>query len=170
MGAAQTLISVREYLSTSYQPDVDYVDGEIEERNVGEKEHGQLQLRMAFLLTLQQKLLPFLDTRLRVSPTRYRVPDLCAYEKEPDESVFSQPPDLCIEILSPEDRLSRCVKVVQDYLSIGVPTVWVLDPLEKIAYVATQTEAFHQVRDRIATSDGKVEFTLEQIFSNERLF
>ena len=31
------LISVREYLSTSYRPDCDYVDGEVQERNLGEK-------------------------------------------------------------------------------------------------------------------------------------
>ena len=40
-----TLIAVREYLATPYHPDVDCVDGVIEGRNVGEREHGELQLR-----------------------------------------------------------------------------------------------------------------------------
>jgi hypothetical protein len=44
----ETLVSVREYLSTAYYPDVDYVDGQLEDRNVGEKEHGELLMRIAF--------------------------------------------------------------------------------------------------------------------------
>ena len=38
------IISVEDYLNTTYRPDVDYVDGEIEERNLGEFDHGDLQL------------------------------------------------------------------------------------------------------------------------------
>jgi hypothetical protein len=40
---AATLISVEEYLRTSYRPDCDYVDGEVLERNVGERDHSKLQ-------------------------------------------------------------------------------------------------------------------------------
>jgi hypothetical protein len=32
--STRTLISVEEYLRSSYEPDCDFVDGEIEERNV----------------------------------------------------------------------------------------------------------------------------------------
>src|SRR5438132_1219812 len=110
-------IPITEYLTSTYHPDVDYVDDHIEERNVGEKEHGKLQFRVAILLERQRTLIPFLATRLMISPTRYRVPDVCAYEREPDESIFTQPPALCIEVLSPEDRLSRIIEVAQDYLA-----------------------------------------------------
>ncbi len=40
---ARTLISVEEYLATSYRPDCDYVDGEVVERNLGEWDHSRLQ-------------------------------------------------------------------------------------------------------------------------------
>src|SRR6185295_19323690 len=40
---ATTLISVEEYLSSVYDPDMDYVDGELEDRSVGEKDHAKLQ-------------------------------------------------------------------------------------------------------------------------------
>jgi len=36
--AAAATISLEEYLSTSYSPDCDFVDGQIEERNVGENQ------------------------------------------------------------------------------------------------------------------------------------
>ena len=43
MATTPTLLSIDEYLRTSYHPDADYVDGEIEERNLGEYEHAKLQ-------------------------------------------------------------------------------------------------------------------------------
>ena len=45
-----TLISVEEYLATSYRPDCDYVDGRIEERNLGELDHSSLQTAVAVFL------------------------------------------------------------------------------------------------------------------------
>src|SRR5437762_2335461 len=38
-----TLLSVENYLNTSYSPDMEYRDGVLVERNVGEKEHARLQ-------------------------------------------------------------------------------------------------------------------------------
>ena len=104
---ATTLISVEEYLSSGYDPDMDYVDGELEDRNVGEKDHAKLQLRMARLLDNLGGWFVTIETRIKVSSTRFRVPDVCVYEQEPDEQVFKVPPLLIVEVLSPEDRMSR---------------------------------------------------------------
>jgi Uma2 family endonuclease len=164
-----TLVSVEEYLATAYHPDVDYVEDHLEERNVGKKEHGKLQFRIAILLKRTRKLVPFIETRLRISMTRFRVPDVCAYAEEPDESIFTKAPVLCIEILSPEDRLSRITEVVQDCLSMGVPTVWVLDPLKKKASIVDAAAGFREVSGQIATTDGRVVLTLEEIFSDDEI-
>ena len=40
---ATTLISVAEYLAASYHPDREYIDGILEERNLGEYDHANLQ-------------------------------------------------------------------------------------------------------------------------------
>jgi hypothetical protein len=45
--ATTNLVSVREYLNTSYRPDCDYIDGEVRERNWGELEHALLQTLLA---------------------------------------------------------------------------------------------------------------------------
>jgi Uma2 family endonuclease len=166
----QTSISVDEYLSTAYHPDVDYLDGFLEERNVGEKEHGKLQRRVANLLERQGHLIPFIETRLRISPTRYRIPDVCAYHTEPDEAVFTQPPALCIEILSPEDRPNRTSRLIQDYFSIGVPSIWVFDPIQKQAFAADFSAELHRVTGSISTADQTVVLTLDEIFSSKSLF
>ncbi len=45
--ATTTFIPVEEYLHTSYRPDVDYVDGELQERNLGEQYHSVVQATVA---------------------------------------------------------------------------------------------------------------------------
>ena len=41
---ATVQISLEEYLQTSYHPDCDYVDGEVQERNWGEFDHATVQM------------------------------------------------------------------------------------------------------------------------------
>ena len=40
--AADPLVSLYEYLHSNYQRDMDYVDGVLEERNLGENTHADL--------------------------------------------------------------------------------------------------------------------------------
>jgi hypothetical protein len=65
--------------------------------------------------------------------------------------------------------MSRIMNVVRDYLSMGVPTVWVLDPLEKKAYVAEGAVALREASGSIATADGRVTLELDEVFSDEEL-
>src|SRR5205085_2669796 len=125
---ATTLISVEEYLSSGYDPDMDYVDGELEDRNVGEKDHGKVQFRIARLLDNLGGWFVTIETRMKVSPTRFRVPDVCVYAQEPDEQVFKDPPLLIVEVLSPEDRMSRRPRKLEDYYRMGCKNIWILDP------------------------------------------
>ena len=37
------LVSIEEYLSTSYHPDHEYIDGRVTERNLGERTHSATQ-------------------------------------------------------------------------------------------------------------------------------
>jgi hypothetical protein len=48
--AVATLVPIEEYLSTSWDPDREYVAGRLIERNVGELDHSYLQSLMAKLL------------------------------------------------------------------------------------------------------------------------
>ena len=84
--------------------------------------------------------------------------------------MFTRPPFLCVEILSPEDRMSRVMRVVHEYLAMGVSTVWVPDPLEKKAYMADAGKGFREVSDQIAASDQGVVLTLSEIFSEEEFY
>src|SRR5579872_1908850 len=97
-----TLISVEEYLATSYRPDCDYVDGRIEERNLGELDHSSLQTAVAayfFSRRKQWNITVVVEQRVQVSAARFRIPDVCVVLGEPDGQIFRQPPFICIEIL-----------------------------------------------------------------------
>src|ERR1700674_271801 len=100
---SRTLVSVDEYLHTSYDPDCDYVDGAIVERNVGELDHSDLQSEIvAYFRARKQKLgvRAFSELRLQVSRTRFRVPDVCVVAGKPTEQILTKPPLIAIEILS----------------------------------------------------------------------
>jgi Uma2 family endonuclease len=165
--AAAALVSVEEYLSTSYEPDCDYVDGELEDRHVGEKDHSKLQIRLSSYLHVHRKrwgISAFTEQRVRVSASRYRVPDICVTLGEPDEQVFAGPPFLCIEILSPEDRAGRMQRKIADYLKFGVRYVWVIDPRTRdaVIYTASGTQL---IEDGILrTSDPGIAVPLSEVF------
>jgi Uma2 family endonuclease len=139
--AVETFVSVEEYLHTSYRPDCDYVDGQVQERNLGEKDHSRTQGRIHIYLhnrypDLRHRL--FLELRVQVAANRFRVPDLCILAPDaPEEQIVTTPPILCIEILSPEDQLSRYEERLNDYFAMGVPSCWIIDPGSRRAWVAT---------------------------------
>ena len=166
--ATGTLVSLEEYLATSYEPDCDFVDGELEERNLGEWDHGRLQVKIGAYLFAHyeaQGMRVAMGLRIRVSPDRVRIPDLCVFLTDPQQCVPSTPPFLCIEILSPEDRMSRLEVRNNDYLTMGVGTVWVLDPETRQVYTATAAEGLREVKTGVLrTESPAVEMPLSDIF------
>ena len=169
MGKPLTLVSVEDYLHTSYSPDYDYVDGVLEDRNVGEKDHSKAQKKLLRYLDDRSgswNIFVIQEQRVQVSKTRYRVPDICVMlGPEPDEQIFTQPPFLCIEILSPEDRISRMQERINDYFTFGVRHVWLIDPWKHQAWSYTPGE-IREVRDGVLrTVDPELSVPLEAIFN-----
>lgn len=134
MGAT-TAVGIEEYLASSYEPDMDFVDGVLEDRNVGEFDHGDLQGQVIYLLKQAGFRFTVPELRLRVSATRCRVPDVCVYLEKPTQAVPAAPPALTVEVLSPDDRMSRVMARLKDYIAMGCPCVWLLDPQLKEAYI-----------------------------------
>ena len=164
--ATGTQISVEEYLHTVYRPDCDYVDGVVEERNLGELDHGLAQTRLAqFFMNLfrQTGLLPVTELRMRVNPTKFRIPDVVVTRGKPDEQILTKPPLLCIEILSPEDRISRMNLRIQEYLDFGVPVVWLIDPAERRVWVYRKN-GMNEATDSISLDGTDITVPFSEIF------
>ena len=51
---------------------------------------------------------------------------------------MTSPPFVCIEILSKDDTMQYMQEKIDDYLHFGVPYVWIVNPLNKKAYVVTR--------------------------------
>jgi Uma2 family endonuclease len=122
---------VTEYLQTSYRPDREYVDGEVRERNVGKWEHARVQWLLAgWFMNHEAKwgVIGSTEQRVQITSDRVRIPDLVVVAAGPQPDVLVEPPLLVIEILSPEDSYSDTQERAEDYLSMGVGTVWIIDP------------------------------------------
>lgn len=133
----EAFVSVQEYLRTDYEPDPDYVDGQLEDRNVGEHDHGFLQILLGTIFTNNRRnwdVHTVTDVRVQVAPTRFRVPDVSVLRaNDARDPVLKKPPMIVIEILSPEDRLSRFQEKLDDYEAFGVENIWVFDPQRRKA-------------------------------------
>ena len=169
MATATTLISIEEYLRTVYRPDCDYVDGHIEERNVGERDHNRLQIILGAWFLQHEKawnifVLP--EQRTRVSSARVRIPDVCLLRSDaPNEQVLTTPPLLCVEILSPEDRLPRIARIMDDYARMGVPNLWILDPKDRVAYDYASDGLLKLTTDRLAIPNTEIFVDLPTLFT-----
>jgi len=152
-----TSVPLSEYLNTSYRPDCDYLEGELLERNVGEAEHSRLQTKIAaWLFTREKKLgiTVYTEQRVQVKARRFRVPDITVMAGEgPATGIIRTPPFLCIEILSPEDRLTQMRERVGDYLELGVRFVWVIDPRTRLATIYT-TDSVREVKDGVLSTEN----------------
>jgi Uma2 family endonuclease len=167
MGAA-TLFSVEEYLSTSYSPDREYIDGRIVERNLGELTHSRIQRRSIVYFDLRSKQLGIEvvpEQRVQVSPTRFRVPDVTVVKASQFQGeIFSSPPHLCIEILSKDDTLDYMQEKIDDYLRFGVPYVWIINPRLRKGYVATDAGIVETRSGVLETTDPEIHVPLAEIF------
>lgn len=132
MATAAQHVPLELYLHSSYEPDAEYVDGEIEERAVGEYDHASWQ--NAILTWFQQhaakwniRVRP--ELRVQVAKTRFRVPDVTVLDRsQPIEQIITRPPIAVFEVLSPEDTHSRLMRKLGDYAAMGIPQIWVVDP------------------------------------------
>ena len=113
--------------------------GSWRERNVGEHDHGFVQLLLGGLFLEHMddwRVRPITEQRVRVSEKRVRIPDLAVLRAEtPVEPVALTPPLICIEVLSPEDRLSRAKLPLVDYWRMGVRHAWLFDPIRQAAWI-----------------------------------
>ena len=162
-------VTVEEYLRTAYRPDCEYVDGRVEERNLGEYDHGLLQTLLATLFTNNRNdwgVRAVTDVRLQVSTHRFRVPDVMVLRVgAPREQIVTHPPLIAVEILSPEDRLSRMQERINDYLSMGVENIWVIDPGMRRAWIADSSGSLLVQAEALTVTGTAIRVELAQVFA-----
>ena len=75
---------------------------------------------------------------------------------------FPGPPDLAVEVLSPDDRAGEVLAKVQDWLDAGCLAVWVADPRTRTITVYRSRSEIVVLRDSETLSGGDLlpDFTL----------
>lgn len=150
-----TRISEEQYLRSIFEPDAEYVDGEIRERHVGTYDHADWQQAIQYWFrqhATKWNIRPVPELRIRVRPGKYRIPDVSVLDSSfPKEQVPTQPPIAVFEVLSPEDTVQELYEKLDDYVGMGIPQIWVVDP---------KTGSFKRYADRgLAPS---TQFTLRE--------
>jgi Uma2 family endonuclease len=166
---SERFVPVEEYLGTSYRPDCDYVDGRIEERNLGEYEHSRVQHMLDRIFGNHERewaVLTAPECRLQVGVNRFRVPDVMVLRRGQKVSrIVVEAPLLCIEVLSPEDTWAKMRARLNDYLAMGVKHVWCFDPEAREARRYT-ADGFEVVREAELTVAGtEIRVSVGEVFS-----
>jgi Uma2 family endonuclease len=95
-------------------------------------------------------------------PDTVRGPDVSFYsvERMPlDAEVIGyndQPPDLVVEILSPNDPVNAMRRKLQDYFSAGVRLAWIVDPEDRTVTIHTEPLASRTLTSDMTLTGGDV--------------
>jgi Uma2 family endonuclease len=165
------LISVEEYLSTGYEPDCEYEDGVLVERSVGEFDHSLIQTLLASIFTNNMDawgVYGLTEQRVQVGARHFLVPDVCVLRLgAPTDPIVAEPPLIAIEIMSPEDRMTRTATKAAKYRIFGIENVWVIDPTKRVV-LRGGVEGLEEVLDgELAVAGTPIRINIVELF--ERL-
>lgn len=166
-------VSIEEFLAMEEtKPYLELIDGEVVSKAMPTPQHGLLVLELGSQLRNYLKNSregqAFTEVRHH-NPQEERVylPDLSVtlrgrLPKDSLRALVEVPPDLAIEVLSPDDRAARVLDRVQFYLRAGVQLVWIVDPESRAVFVyrpgVAQEE--HRVPDVLDAKPVLSDFTL----------
>ena len=123
------------------------VEGRLVRMNPVNFDHGRIVMRIGFLLSrhLEQHPVGVVGAEigfiLAANPDTVRGPDIAFVRSERVPSTggrgfFKGPPDLAIEVMSPDDRAVEMNAKTEEYLAKGVLLVVVVDPRRQIATIS----------------------------------
>jgi Uma2 family endonuclease len=166
---SEELWTVREYLSTSWSPDRELVDGRIEERHLGEKEHSLIQRYLTFLFMLKRAewgVEVFPELRTQTAVRNFRVPDVLVVRAgDSFERYVTRPPLIAVEILSPEDTLRAMQEKAAEYRRFGIENIWIIDPEPRLAYRYTSAGLEEVQGGELAVPQTPIRVVLSELFA-----
>ncbi len=134
--ATTTQVPLEVYLRSDYQPDAEYIDGEVRERPVGQDDHSAWQFAISLwfskhMETWNIRVRP--ELRVQVTPQTYLVPDVSILDAAlPKEPWATHPPLAVFEILSPENKIRDMMRKLALYEQMGIGQIWMIDPEQPV--------------------------------------
>jgi len=126
-----------ELMKLKHEGKVELVDGEVILVTPAGGEQGNINANLTARLggyILRHKLGYIFDAQTGFRPRgNMRAPDFSFVSRErlkgkPPKGFLRVPPDLAVEVLGPDERVSDYEGKVAEYLSWGVRLVWLVDP------------------------------------------
>lgn len=143
-------LTLEEFLSLpEASPASEFIDGEVRQKPMPNGVHATVERLLSFVITLFLRDHPIGEAgsewRCVFGPPgreRAWVPDFVfiAHEHLAEgemERAHYGPPDLAVEILSPDDRASDVLDKISFYVAHGVRLLWVIDPRLRTVAVYT---------------------------------
>jgi Uma2 family endonuclease len=160
-----SLVSLAEYLATSYDPDVEYVDGVLVERNVGDWLHSLIQRNLIVALSRKYPhLFAVPELRSRTRETRYRLPDVSVLLHVPETRFLLEAAHIAIEILSEDDRMSQVLEKLAEYEAAGIAHIWLVEP--RLELLSVYSGGSLNRVERLTAPEG-IELTPEDVFTGK---
>lgn len=160
------LVSVEEYLCTSYDPDVEFVDGALVERNMGDWPHSRVQSNL--LVAIRRKyphLKVVAELRSKTANTRYRIPDVSVLLGAPSTDYLLDAAFLVVEVLSKKDVMSVVIAKLKEYAAKGVPNIWLIEPRLQLMWAYRPPALIEIEGETMATADNSIELSRSEIFA-----
>lgn len=142
------LLTGHELLRMPHLNPCELVNGRLVPMTPTNAEHGRIELNVGAALrafvrwqNLGSVLVGEVGVFTRRSPDTLRAPDVLFLSHERDagrtrrRGFLDVAPELVVEILSPDDRLSEVHQKLGEYFAIGVRLVWVMDPAARTVRV-----------------------------------
>ncbi len=85
----------------------------------------------------------------------------CLTAASPIEQIITHPPLAVFEVLSPEDSLQRLKRKLEDYRTMGIPEIWVIDPQDSTFYRYENLQL--QRNDTFSHAEKGIVFDMNQL-------
>ena len=150
------------------------IDGKIVRVSPTSKQHGSVESRLDRALggfveehRIGRVYVGEVGIYTRHNPDRVRGADLAFFSNakivaDPSQGFWQVPPELVVEIISPTDRWQDIRQKIEEYFSIGVLWVWVIEPDNRdILVYHSATEMRKLIEGESLVGEGILEgFTL----------
>jgi Uma2 family endonuclease len=145
---------------------MEFVDGALVERNMGDWLHSLVQSNVLFAIrTRYPQLKVVVELRSRTAAARYRIPDVSVLLGPPTTRYLLDAAFLVVEVLSEDDVMSVVVAKLKEFAAKGVPNIWLIDPRLQSMWAYRPPALIEIEGDTIATADGSVELSRAEIFA-----
>ena len=161
-------MSIEEYLSTSFRPDMELVGGELKQKPVVAPVHGTIQSLLSLWLGLRDEewhIHCMVETRTQVTQDDVRLPDVAITVDGPlPKKVLSVPPLIAIEVLSASDTFIEMGKRADDFASTGTQNIWLIDPETNAAWVFVRGSWQKSADSRLCVENSPVYLDLDWLW------